>query len=147
MCLTYQYSKIRAQSKKAIHRFSKTANFRMIRNAESMLQLQSTGQSKRIGNTNEVIRPRDQSGYYSNRLGATPLVSLFLGAPKILFSGVYVLFHLNDVRSLRADEMDMLVVNTGRLRPENFFRLHVYEMVGFSLLEVYERVGKSVITV
>lgn len=119
----------------------------MTRNAESMPQLQSTGQSKRIGNANEVIRPRDQSGYYSNRLGATPLVSLFLGAPKILFSGVYVLFHLNDVRSPRADEMDMLVVNTGRLRPENFFRLHAYETVGFSLPEVYERVGKSVITV
>ena len=46
------------------------------------------------------------------------------------------MFHLKDVRSLRADEMDMLVVNAGKLRPENFFRLHLYEMVGFSLLEL-----------
>ena len=38
---------------------------------------------------------------------------------------------------------------TGRLHPKGvpFFRLHVYERVGISLVEVYKRVGKSVIPV
>ena len=144
MCLTYQYSNLRAQSKKAIHRLQIFEWFAMqnpccscnqqVNRSASGMQMKSSGRG--------ISRDTTQIDWEPHLW-----FRCFLGPQKFCFRAFTYCFIWTMSVACEPTKWTCWWSVRGGSAPKIFLGFTYMKRVGFSLPEVYERVGKSVITV